>query len=78
MLRQQQEAHSLGRHWGLEEWTPARRGRLLKVIQEKSHVAWISCWEKDEKCSDLEHILEVESVGFADRLDAGDKGKKNF
>lgn len=49
-----------------------------KVIQEKNHVAWINSSENDEKCLDLEYILEVEPIGFLDRLDVGDKGNKNF
>ena len=47
-------------------------------MQEKNPGPWVSSRENDEKCSALGHILEVKPIGFADRAEVADKGKKKF
>lgn len=71
-----QVSHSLGIHQGLEEWKRGEEWGVGKRLQENNHVACISSREDDEECSDVEPVLEVEPIRFADRLEVGDTEKK--
>ena len=71
-------SHSFGTHQRLGEWNREGRWETEKVMQEKNPGPWVSSRENDEKCSALGHILEVKPIGFADRAEVADKGKKKF